>query len=310
MCRVCVRVCARGLVLASVTTPESRLYRRSPVRADPAGDQQVIVRRDIYRDVLARSGYQDRVVILGERLGARNMAQPTSSALRALALEYKSLQEEPVEGFRVKLVNEDNMFEWEVAIFGPPDTLYQGGYFKAHMKFPPDYPYSPPSIRFMTKVWHPNVYENGDLCISILHPPVDDPQSGELPCERWNPTQNVRTILLSVISLLNEPNTYSPANVDASIMYRRWRDSKGRDKEYENIIRKQAQAAKMEAEKEGIVVPVTLEDYCIKTRARPAEQQLDMTDFYDDEYELDDDEDEQLSATDYEDGDDSGNGES
>lgn len=58
------------------------------------------------------------------------MAQTTSSALRALALEYKSLQEEPVEGFRVKLVNEDNMFEWEVAIFGPPDTLYQGGYFK------------------------------------------------------------------------------------------------------------------------------------------------------------------------------------
>lgn len=58
------------------------------------------------------------------------MAQPTSSALRALALEYKSLQEEPVEGFRVKMVNEDNMFEWEVAIFGPPDTLYQGGYFK------------------------------------------------------------------------------------------------------------------------------------------------------------------------------------
>lgn len=62
------------------------------------------------------------------------MAQPTSSALRALALEYKSLQEEPVEGFRVKLVNEDNMFEWEVAIFGPPDTLYQGGYFKVHLR--------------------------------------------------------------------------------------------------------------------------------------------------------------------------------
>lgn len=60
------------------------------------------------------------------------MAAPkvTSSALRALAVEYKSLQEEPVEGFRVKLVNEDNLFEWEVAIFGPPDTLYMGGCFK------------------------------------------------------------------------------------------------------------------------------------------------------------------------------------
>lgn len=81
------------------------------------------------------------------------------------------------------------------------------------------------------------IFQNGDLCISILHPPVDDPQSGELPCERWNPTQSVRTVLLSVISLLNEPNTFSPANVDASVMYRRWRDSKGKDKEYENIIR-------------------------------------------------------------------------
>lgn len=240
-------------------------------------------------------------------------SQPSSSAVRALSLEYKSLQEEPVEGFRVKLLNEDNLFEWEVAIFGPPDTLYQGGYFKAHMKFPPDYPYSPPSIRFLTKVWHPNVYENGDLCISILHPPVDDPQSGELPCERWNPTQNVRTILLSVISLLNEPNTFSPANVDASVMYRRWRDSQGKDNEYPNIIRKQAQAAKAEAEKEGIVVPTTLEEYCIKSKTKPSSQepQLDMTDFYDDDYDLDTEDDEdQGSVESFADGDDSGNGES
>ncbi|KAF0299853.1 Ubiquitin-conjugating enzyme E2 R2 [Amphibalanus amphitrite] len=168
---------------------------------------------------------------------AQGSPQPSSSALRALALEYKSLQEEPVEGFRVKLANDENLFCWEVALFGPPHTLYEGGYFKAHLNFPSDYPYSPPTVKFLSKVWHPNVYENGDLCISILHAPIDDPQSGELPCERWNPTQNVRTILLSVISLLNEPNTFSPANVDASVMYRRWKESKGKDKEYENIIR-------------------------------------------------------------------------
>lgn len=47
-----------------------------------------------------------------------------------MAMEYKSMEEEPVEGFRVKLVNDESLFEWEVAIFGPPDTLYQGGYFK------------------------------------------------------------------------------------------------------------------------------------------------------------------------------------
>ncbi|XP_037511314.1 ubiquitin-conjugating enzyme E2 R2 isoform X2 [Rhipicephalus sanguineus] len=209
--------------------------------------------------------------------------QPTSSALRALGLEFKSLQEEPVEGFRVKLVNDDNLFEWEVAIFGPPDTLYEGGYFKAHMKFPPDYPYSPPTVRFLTKVWHPNVYENGDLCISILHPPIDDPQSGELPCERWNPTQNVRTILLSVISLLNEPNTFSPANVDASVMYRRWKDSKGADKEYENIIRKCVADSRLEAEKDGVRIPTTVDDYVVKPQQpKPVETSTDLTDiFYD-----------------------------
>ena len=64
------------------------------------------------------------------------MASTTVStgALRALNLEYKSIQEEPVEGFSVKLVN-DSLQEWEVAIFGPPDTLYQGGYFKVRVKY-------------------------------------------------------------------------------------------------------------------------------------------------------------------------------
>jgi len=211
--------------------------------------------------------------------------------------------------------NDENMFEWEVALFGPPETLYEGGYFKAQMKFPADYPYSPPTIRFLTKVWHPNVYENGDLCISILHPPVDDPQSGELPCERWNPTQNVRTILLSVVSLLNEPNTYSPANVDASVMYRRWKDSKGKDKEYENIIRKQVQLSKAEAEKDNVVVPTTMEEYCMKPKPRSSVgggvggnggvDNIEMDDdFYDDCYDLGDDDDDDDDDEDDEEGDD------
>ena len=59
----------------------------------------------------------------------------SSSAVRALALEMKSLQEDPLEGIRSRLVNEDNLFEWEVALFGPPDTLYQGGYFKVRFFF-------------------------------------------------------------------------------------------------------------------------------------------------------------------------------
>jgi len=56
--------------------------------------------------------------------------QPTTSAVRALQLELKKINDEPVEGFQVRLANDDNMFEWQVAIFGPPGTLYEGGYFK------------------------------------------------------------------------------------------------------------------------------------------------------------------------------------
>uniref|UniRef100_A0A671RDX7 E2 ubiquitin-conjugating enzyme n=1 Tax=Sinocyclocheilus anshuiensis TaxID=1608454 RepID=A0A671RDX7_9TELE len=219
----------------------------------------------------------------------------------------KSLQEEPVEGFKITLVDEADLYNWEVAIFGPPNTHYEGGYFKSRIKFPIDYPYSPPTFRFLTKMWHPNIYENGDVCISILHPPVDDPQSGELPSERWNPTQNVRTILLSVISLLNEPNTFSPANVDASVMYRKWRDSKGKDREYAEIIRKQVLATKAEAERDGVKVPTTLAEYCVRTRAPVLDEGSDL--LYDDYYDDEDLEDEDGEDCCY-DEDDSGNEES
>ncbi|XP_036289445.1 ubiquitin-conjugating enzyme E2 R2 isoform X2 [Pipistrellus kuhlii] len=206
--------------------------------------------------------------------------QQMTSSQKALMLELKSLQEEPVEGFRITLVDESDFCNWEAAIFGPPNTLYEGGYFK-----------------------------NGDVCISILHPPVDDPQSGELPSERWNPTQNVRTILLSVISLLNEPNTFSPANVDASVMFRKWRDSKGKDKEYAEIIRKQVSATKAEAEKDGVKVPTTLAEYCIKTKVPSNDNSSDL--LYDDLYDDDiDDEDEEEEDADCYDDDDSGNEES
>ena len=81
--------------------------------------------------------YSEFLLCLRRRFKNRMASQPSSSAVRALALEYKSMQEEPVEGFRVKLMGEDNLFEWEVAIFGPPETLYKGGYFKVCFLFFP-----------------------------------------------------------------------------------------------------------------------------------------------------------------------------
>ena len=59
-----------------------------------------------------------------------NMASPGATSLRALTMEFKALQREPVEGFVVTIPNESDFYTWQVAIFGPPDTPYQSGYFK------------------------------------------------------------------------------------------------------------------------------------------------------------------------------------
>lgn len=97
-----------------------------------------------------------------------------------------------------------------------------------------------------------------------------------------------------MISLLNEPNTFSPANVDASVMFRKWRDSKGKEIEYEKIVKKQVSRSKLEAEKENIKVPTTVDEYCVKSRPSRSETE-DVTDFYDDDYadDLDDDDEEE-----------------
>eukprot|EP00800_Vazella_pourtalesii_P013804 TRINITY_DN3374_c0_g1_i1.p1 TRINITY_DN3374_c0_g1~~TRINITY_DN3374_c0_g1_i1.p1 ORF type:complete len:256 (+),score=71.76 TRINITY_DN3374_c0_g1_i1:721-1488(+) len=184
----------------------------------------------------------------------------TSICQRTLQNELSKLLKEPLEGFLIE-ANEQNILEWDVVIFGPPDTPYAGGYFKAKMTFPQEYPYSPPKFTFKTSLWHPNVYMNGDVCISILHPPGEDPLSGELPNERWNPTQSVRTILLSVQSLLNEPNTSSAANVDASVMYRKMKEGKKGCDEYGKIVKEQVDLSRQEAIKDDVKVPSTLQEY-------------------------------------------------
>lgn len=77
-------------------------------------------------------------------------------------------------GVNVGLEDDSNMFVWDLIIEGPPDSLYTGGYFKCKLRFPQDYPNMPPDMRFISKMFHPNIYEDGRVCISILHPPGKD----------------------------------------------------------------------------------------------------------------------------------------
>ncbi|KGG50245.1 hypothetical protein DI09_7p240 [Mitosporidium daphniae] len=152
-----------------------------------------------------------------------------TTAVKRLMAEYKELTRNPPDGITAGPVSDDNMLVWEALISGPPDTSFEGGLFPAILTFPKDYPLSPPTMKFTCKLFHPNsmhnVYEDGRVCISILHPPGDDPNMYEHSSERWSPVQSVEKILLSVVSMLAEPNDESGANIEASKMWRTNREA-------------------------------------------------------------------------------------
>lgn len=160
----------------------------------------------------------------------------SQQAALLLAKQLKDLSKRPVEGFSAGLVDDSNVFEWQICIVGPPDTLYEGGFFNAIMTFPDDYPNMPPKLRFTTDIWHPNVYEDGGVCISILHPPGEDTWGYEKAAERWLPVHTVESILLSVISMLSSPNDESPANLEAAKQLRE--DPAGYKKKVQRCVRR------------------------------------------------------------------------
>ncbi|KZZ89858.1 ubiquitin-conjugating enzyme E2 15 [Ascosphaera apis ARSEF 7405] len=145
-----------------------------------------------------------------------------SGAAVLLAKQLKQMQnDKDLPGISCGLVNDDNVFEWEVMLMLSDDMKYYGGgFFKARLSFPSEYPLLPPKMKFETPIFHPNVYPSGEVCISILHAPGEDRWGYESAAERWSPVQTPETILISVISMLGSPNDESPANVEAAKLLR------------------------------------------------------------------------------------------
>ncbi|CAF2409311.1 unnamed protein product [Rotaria sp. Silwood2] len=113
-----------------------------------------------------------------------------ASALLLLK-QLRELSRHPVEGISAGLIDESNPYAWNVILVGPSDTFYEGGFFKARLDFPKEYPIKPPKMKFISEIWHPNIEKNGDVCISILHEPGVDQFGYENPSERWSPVQSV-----------------------------------------------------------------------------------------------------------------------
>ncbi|XP_033236654.1 ubiquitin-conjugating enzyme E2 D2B-like [Drosophila pseudoobscura] len=125
--------------------------------------------------------------------------------IRRLRKEMEKMTSDPTEGCTVELVD-DCIYDWKAVILGPSDTPYEGGHFELRLQFPQAYPAQPPFLMFLTKVYHCNVH-NRAICVDILR-------------STWSPALTVEKILLSIRSLLSDPNPDSPLNCDAAELYK------------------------------------------------------------------------------------------
>jgi ubiquitin-conjugating enzyme E2 C len=101
---------------------------------------------------------------------------------------------------------ESSLLAWTATISGPPDTPYNNLSFKLSFVFPTNYPYSPPVVLFKTPIYHPNVDFSGRICLDIRK-------------EKWSAVLNVGAVLVSLQSLLGEPNNASPLNGQAAELW-------------------------------------------------------------------------------------------
>ncbi|CAH9108290.1 unnamed protein product [Cuscuta epithymum] len=127
-------------------------------------------------------------------------------ASKRILKELKDLQKDPPSSCSAGPVGED-MFHWQATIMGPPDSPYAGGVFLVTIHFPPDYPFKPPKVAFRTKVFHPNINSNGSICLDILK-------------EQWSPALTISKVLLSICSLLTDPNPDDPLVPEIAHMYK------------------------------------------------------------------------------------------
>jgi ubiquitin-conjugating enzyme E2 G1 len=150
-------------------------------------------------------------------------------ALKRLTTEYKTIKNEPNYLYSI-CPSEESILKWDFIMIGPPDTFYEGGLFNGNIIFTETYPLKPPRVIFKNMI-HPNIHVNGEVCISILHEGTDS-YGYEKDFERWSPSHGIESIMMSIISMLSDPNFESPANLDMSILW------KNKPEEYKQSIYK------------------------------------------------------------------------
>merc|ERR1711959_715442 len=121
--------------------------------------------------------------------------------------ELKDLSNDPPANCSAGPHTQDDMFTWKATVMGPQGSPYAGGVFFLNVTFPTDYPFKPPKVQFTTKIYHCNVNNNGSICLDILQ-------------SQWSPALTISKVLLSVCSLLTDPNPDDPLVPEIARLYK------------------------------------------------------------------------------------------
>jgi len=125
---------------------------------------------------------------------------------RRIAKELKDLESADLGTCSAGPSTPDDLYHWDATIIGPSECPYAGGVFHLSITFPIDYPFKPPKVIFTTKVFHPNINTQGGICLDILK-------------DQWSPALSIGKVLLSISSLLTDPNPKDPLVPDIAKLY-------------------------------------------------------------------------------------------
>jgi len=127
-------------------------------------------------------------------------------SIKRLQKELKEIEHDPPPNCSAGPID-DNMYQWTATIFGPTDSPYSGGTFFLTINFSNDYPFTPPKFKFTTPIYHPNISIDGTICLDILK-------------SQWSPALTVAKVLLSICSLLDDPNPNDPLDSKIANVYK------------------------------------------------------------------------------------------
>ena len=132
----------------------------------------------------------------------------STSTLKRIKKELNNILKNPPSHCSAGPEDNDDIMHWVATIMGPEGSPYEGGIFNLSIDFTEKYPFKPPKVKFITKIYHPNISSRGNICLDIL-------KSGG----KWSPALTVTKILLSICSLLTDPNPSDPYVIDIADLY-------------------------------------------------------------------------------------------